>query len=75
MDGQHVTMDTVNSFLVQKLTNCSSSQRTATVKLTIQRPIVKLRASQNINQENQRLAGVEEIGMENIALRISCHNS
>ena len=75
MDGQHVTMDTVNSFLVQKLTNCSSSQRTATVKLTIQRPIVKLRASQNINQENQRLAGVEEIGKENIPLKLSYHNS
>ena len=41
MDGQHVTIDTVNLFLIQKLTNCSSNQRSATVKLTIQRPIIK----------------------------------
>ena len=62
MDGQHVTMDTVNSFLVQKLTNCSSGQKTTTVKLTIQRPIVKLRVPQGLHVENSRLPGVEEIG-------------
>ena len=78
MDGQHVTMDTVNSFLVQKLTNCSSSQRTTAVKLTIQRPIVKLRPSQGISIENPRLPGVEEIGkkikvsMNKIYLKASC---
>ena len=61
MDGQHVTMDTVNSFLIHKLTNCSSSQRTATVKLTIQRPIVKNKSKMT----NNLLAGLKEIGILN----------
>lgn len=61
MDGQHVTMDSVNSFLVHKLTNCSSSQRTTTVKLTLQRPIVKFK-SQRTNMQNTILTGVKEIG-------------
>ena len=59
MDGQHVTMDTVNSFLVQKLSNCSSSQRTATVKLTIQRPIVKLRQQPSSILSMQYTGGYE----------------
>ena len=59
MDGQHVTMDSVNSYLIQKLTNCSSSQRTATVKITIQRPIVKHRG----NLKNAVLGGAADIGM------------
>ena len=59
MDGQHVTMDSVNSYLIQKLTNCSSSQRTATVKITIQRPIVKHRG----NLKSAVLGGAAEIGM------------
>ena len=62
MDGQHVTINTVNSFLIQKLTNCSSNQRSATVKLTIQRPIVKLK-QQNANIQRALLAGIAEAGM------------
>ena len=62
MDGQHVTIDTVNSFLFQKLTNCSSSQRMATVKLTIQRPIIKLK-QQRASIQQALLSGVENLGI------------
>ncbi len=39
LDGQHVTLDTVNTFLLNKLTKASSSSASGKVKLILQRPM------------------------------------
>lgn len=38
LDGHHITLDTVNTFLLNKLTKASSSAGTGKVKLILQRP-------------------------------------
>ena len=39
LDGHHVTLDTVNTYLLNKLTKSSSSSTTGKVKLILQRPM------------------------------------
>ena len=39
LDGHHVTLDTVNTYLLNKLAKISSSSATGKVKLILQRPM------------------------------------
>ena len=61
MDGQHVTLESVNSFLVDKVASATSTW--VTIKLTVQRPSIDDQAPRTNSQDSGLSQRVGELNL------------